>query len=100
MSGNIASMSLELTNLTLADSRQVSVKTTRHHVTAANSGGQNKNFYNVGRKLDNIFRKNTKLGDYGDLADTVLSSRGNPAVVPARTLISFNLAASLDLGGK
>jgi len=102
----VASISLQLTSLTLADGREVSVRTNEHSVAAASSVGKDVAKTGIGAGIGAAIgaiaggARGAAIGaGIGGAAGagTALATRGDPAVIAAETPITFNLTAPLNV---
>jgi hypothetical protein len=105
----VASMSIKLTKLTLADGRTVQISTSAH--SAAAKSGAKKDVAKVGVAtgagaiIGGIAGggKGAAIGagvGAGAGTGAVLATRGDPAVIPASTLISFKLTEPITVTKK
>lgn len=102
----VASISLKLTSLILADGREVSILTNEHTVAAASSVGKDVAKTGIGAGIGAAIgaiaggaRGAAIGGAIGGAAGagTSLATRGDPAVITAETPITFNLTAPLNV---
>lgn len=105
----VATMTLKLTSLTLADGREVSLDTNSYSVAAKTTKKKDATKIGIGAGIGAAIGaiagggKGAAIGaGVGGAAGTgaALATHGDPAVVAAETLITFELAEPLQVTGK